>query len=118
MSRTLSEIVLDLNKLQETLAEANPKGQVIQKMFLTLQQRFQNHLLPAIAADDQKQAQVQPLLTEINRSLRLLGMDVAFLQTARRSTKFQQRQKQMGDRIIQLQNFCDGLQQQLEDTEA
>ncbi|PSN19889.1 hypothetical protein C7271_05030 [filamentous cyanobacterium CCP5] len=110
LEQMVSEFALDVEALQSATTQGNLDPDGIQRMFLALQQRFQTQLLATIASDGDRQAAVQPILTEMNRTLRLLGMDVAFLQTARQSMKVQQRQRQMGDRLFQLQTFCQGLQ--------
>lgn len=118
LQQIVSAMETDLTGLQQAVTQSNPNPRTIQQLFLKTQQRFQSQLLPTASADGGQQVQIQPILTEMNRTLRLLGMDVAFLQAARQSTKVQQRQKQMCDRITQLQNFCIGLQRQLENAEA
>lgn len=101
----------DLTVLETMISQGNPDGCQLQQDFLRMQQRFQTQILPAVS--DRESAtgsgQGQAILTEMNRTLRLLGMDVAFLQTARQSVTRQQRQGQMGDRLQQLQQFCQGL---------
>jgi hypothetical protein len=101
----------DLTVLETMISQGNPDEHQIYQDFLRIQQIFQLQIVPAVS--DQEAAtgsgQGQPILTEMNRTLRLLGMDVAFLQTARQAVTRQQRQRQMGDRLRQLQQFCQGL---------
>jgi hypothetical protein len=54
---------------------------------------------------------VQPILTEMNRTLRLLAMDVAFMQTSRNAQTTQQRQQQLNHKTDQLLSFCEALRQ-------
>ena len=100
-----------LLSLRQQVQQAHPDGRTLQQSFLVAQQGFQQDVLPLLEADWEPAAlaQVQPILTEMNRTLRLLGMDVAFLQTARQSMTTQQRQRQMIDRLEQLEGFCQGL---------
>lgn len=90
------------------ICQANPSASALQQQFLQLQQPFQKQLWPAQAELTEL---AQPILLEMNRTLRLLGMDVAFLQAARQPQTMQQRQQQMRDRGRQLQQFCQGLLQ-------
>jgi hypothetical protein len=49
---------------------------------------------------------LQAIQVEIDKQLKLLAMDVLFLQTARQATTAEQRQQQMGDRLEQLERYC------------
>jgi hypothetical protein len=100
-----------LQQLQAIATQAHPDRPALQAAFLEAQQLFQLRImaldlegLPVTA-----QSQVQSYQTEINKQLRLLGMDVMFLQAARQSTTAQQRQAQMIDRIKTLLRYCDAL---------
>jgi hypothetical protein len=95
-----------LGCLQTMVTQANPDAISLQQHFLEAQQNFQSQLWGIEGAIAEP---AQPILLEMNRTLRLLGMDIAFLQTARQAMTLQQRQRQMGDRIHQLQTFCQGL---------
>jgi GH15 family glucan-1,4-alpha-glucosidase len=107
MINALSNLRSHLQAL-ETLARAtNPSGRQLQEQFLVAQQHFQQQLLPLA----EPYPSAQPVLTEINRTLRLLAMDVAFLQTARQSATTQQRQQQMLTKLGQLLNFCEAMAQ-------
>lgn len=89
-----------------TLARApQPDGRRLQAQFLLTQQFFQHQILPL----GELQPAVQPVITEMNRSLRLLAMDVAFLQAARQSITAQQRQGQMIEKLDQLLGFCEAI---------
>jgi hypothetical protein len=90
----------------ETLARApNPDGRRLQEQFLLTQQLFQQQIM----ALGEPYPPVQPVLTEMNRTFRLLAMDVAFLQAARQAITAQQRQRQMIDKLEQLLGFCEAL---------
>lgn len=101
-----------LQQRVETMrAIATPRafnGSALQQSFQATQQHFQQQiLLPSMNLD------LPPLVrsaqTEINRILRLLSLDVAFLQSARQPETQSQRLQQVGDRLTRLQEFCDGL---------
>ncbi len=57
-------------------------------------------------ADPGIQNQLRSLHTEMAKQLKLLTMDVNFLQVARQPSTIQQRQTQMGDRLQQLARYC------------
>jgi len=52
---------------------------------------------------------LQSFQVEINKQLRLLGMDVLFLKSARQVTTIAQRRSQMGDRVQILIQYCDAV---------
>lgn len=118
ISEIFDRLDAQLTALTAALQQSNPDTRVLQSQFLTLQQAVQQAVLPLAMEDTLAPAtrsQIQPLLTEMNRTLRLLGMDVAFLQTAKQPLKVQQRQQQMGQRLEQLSGFCQGLKAALAD---
>ena len=57
----------------------------------------------------QHQAQWRSATTEIHRHMRLLAVEVNFVQSARQSDKRQQRLEQLGQRLHQLQGFANVL---------
>ncbi len=105
MINALSNLRSHLHTLETLGRSANPDGGQLQAQFLLAQQHFQHQLLPS----------TQPVLTEINRTLRLLAMDVAFLQAARQTTTTQQRQRQLGEKVQQLLGFCTALEAAIAD---
>ena len=107
MQNALETLRSHLQALVGLAQSANPNGRVLQAEFLLAQQQFQHQLLPL--GEDLPIA--QPVLTEMNRTLRLLAMDVAFLQTARQSTTTQQRQQLLLEKLGQLLTFCQALEQ-------
>ncbi|PZU96422.1 MAG: hypothetical protein DCF32_21720 [Leptolyngbya sp.] len=107
MKNALETLRSHLQTLVDLAQSANPSGRNLQAQFLLTQQHFQHHLLPL----GENLPSTQPVLTEINRTLRLLAMDVAFLQTARQSATTQQRQRQMLAKLGQLLTFCRALEQ-------
>ncbi|MFH7243920.1 MAG: heterocyst frequency control protein PatD [Spirulina sp.] len=103
-----------LSVLRGLCQRSNPDPRELQGIFLTMQQVFQRQVLPLGGEDASGNTALQPLLTEMNRTLRLMAMDIAFLQTARQPTTQQQRQRQMLTKIDQLEAFVATLQQTLE----
>lgn len=115
LAQSLEQFAQQLHALQQQSSQAHPDGRRLQALFLTTQQQFQV-FLSLVEQTELTTAVEVPLRsqqTEVNRQLRLLGMDVAFLQTARQPQTVQQRQAQMGDRIRTLEQFCQGLRQTL-----
>ncbi len=100
--------------LRDLCQRSNPDPRELQGTFVTIQQIFQQQVLPLGGEDASENTALQPLLTEINRTLRLMAMDIAFLQTARQPITQQQRQRQMLAKMEQLEAFITTLQQTLE----
>jgi hypothetical protein len=100
-----------LQQLLGLIVRANPDGSSLQAAFLEAQQLFQLRImaLETDELDSRVVSKVRSYITEINKQMRLLGMDVMFLQTARQSGKIQQRQAQMGDRIDTVLRYCQAL---------
>ncbi|TVQ13615.1 MAG: hypothetical protein EA368_01935 [Leptolyngbya sp. DLM2.Bin27] len=105
MHHALTTLRSHLDSLGHLVRSANPDGRQIQEQFLIAQQQFQHQVMPLAGP----YPSAQPVLTEMNRTLRLLAMDVAFLQAARQSVTTQQRQHQMDEKLTQLLAFCQAL---------
>ncbi|MEM6715675.1 MAG: heterocyst frequency control protein PatD [Cyanobacteria bacterium P01_D01_bin.6] len=105
----LVHFVERLEVLQRIAKGANVDGRSLQQEFLQAQQLYQTQLLPTLV-DSPTAERFLAYQTEINRALRLLGMDVAFLQSAKNALTLQKRQAQMQQRLKTLLEFCQGLQ--------
>jgi septum formation inhibitor MinC len=96
--------------LNQVIAE-NDNSATLKASVAKLQAFFQTHIWilnldeldPAIAH------QVQSFNVEIDKQLRLLSMDVMFLQAAKQPSTAEQRLNQMGDRLTLLVRYCNGL---------
>lgn len=109
-STLLQNFQAQLSTLELIVSQAHPDALSLKQHFLVAQQQFQSEILGEMAGiEDDLSERAQPILIEMNRTLRLMGMDIAFLQAARQPLTMQQRQKQLRDRILQLQTFCQGL---------
>ena len=99
---------LKLNELQQVATLANPEATSLQSHFLTVQQFFQHSImtLEDTALEVMDRSRVQAYRTEMNKQMRLLAMDIAFLQAARQAVTAQQRQAQIRDRIARLIDYC------------
>lgn len=94
----------------ERLAIApQPEVAQIQAAFLQAQQWFQQAILDdtEAAIPEAIAGEVQAYGVELNKQIRLLGIDVMFLQSSRQAQTRMQRQAQMRDRLQLLQIYCD-----------
>ncbi|GAB4370565.1 MAG: hypothetical protein Kow00121_11380 [Elainellaceae cyanobacterium] len=99
-----------LERLQVLFERSDSAGSERRQAFQEAQQAFQQILALDLEGLEPAMAmKLQSYQTEINRLLRLLGMDVMFLQAARQSATNSQRQQQMGDRLGQLRQFCEAV---------
>lgn len=100
-----------LQRLKGETTRPHPDCTTLQSDFLDVQQLFQLRIssLNLEVLDPAIAARLQSVHTEIHKQLRLLGMDVAFLQAARQSITTQQRQAQMRDRLHIILQFCNGI---------
>lgn len=100
-----------LEKLRRSTAETSPNPAYWKTAVLELQQFFQQQILsgnldeltPTLAH------QVRSYQVEIDKQLRLLTIDVMFLQAAHQETTASQRQSQMDDRLTMLIRYCKAL---------
>lgn len=85
-----------------------------------LQQLFRSQILslPKGELSLTLQHQVQAYHVEIDKQLRLLSMDVLFLQAARQAATVEQRLGQVRDRLDTLQRYCEALTEQTEAAES
>ncbi|BAU41375.1 heterocyst frequency control protein PatD [Leptolyngbya sp. O-77] len=83
----------------------------LRSLFNRLQTQFQQQILTLDLSglDGTIAAQVSALHTEMAKQLRLLSMDLLFLQTARQPETTRQRTEQMGDRLRLLMRYCDAV---------
>lgn len=115
-TQLLAAFIASLNRLQTSTTQANVDGRSLQQAFLATQQLYQQQLLPTLM-ESPAAASLVTYQTEINRALRLLGMDVTFLQSAKNPLTQQKRQAQMQQRLKTLLEFSQGLQAELADHE-
>ncbi len=95
-----------LNQLQKNVAERElakilATNQKIQKLFETRIINLDNSKLDLSIA-----SQVQSYLTEIHKQLRLLNVDVTFLQASQNPQTTQTRLANMSDRLETLKGYC------------
>lgn len=111
--RVLQAFIKALEQLQASTSRANLDGRSLHQHFLAAQQLYQQQLVPILTAT--AASTLTSYQTEINRTFRLLGMDVTFLQTAKHAMTVQKRQAQMQQRLQTLLGFSRELAQRLND---
>lgn len=101
---------LALERLNAELADAEVNPTALKTTFLEFQQYFQSQLLDATGEESSGVAEpIRSYTVEIDKQLRLLGIDLTFLQVARKSGTQEQRQQQIRDRLSLLLTYCDAV---------
>lgn len=100
-----------LAQLQQTVADDNLDPNLVRQSFEQLQIFFQQQIisLDSDSLDPSMMSRVQSFLTELNKQMRLLSIDVTFLQASRQSATTQQRLTQIRSRITTLISYCNAL---------
>ena len=101
-----------LELVQQTASATEVDTAQLQQSFRAAQQLFQQQILSLnlgdLAADEPR---VRSYQTEINKQLRLLEIDLKFLQAARQPETAASRQRQIQQRVQNLLGYCDGILQ-------
>ena len=100
-----------LEQMHQMVLLADADNTALRLRITTLEQVFRDQLL-SVAIDDLSLATqhwVQSYQVEIDKQLRLLKMDVLFLQAARQAETTAQRRQQVCDRLETLQRYCKAL---------
>ena len=101
-----------LEQLQQTADSTHLDALRLLSGCQTVQQFFQQQVVSLDGdLDPDSEARVRSYQTEMSKQLRLLGMDVIFLQAARQPETASCRQQQMSDRLKTLIGYCDALLQ-------
>lgn len=102
-----------LEQLQQTACCDELDVSKLRQSYQKTQQLFQQQILSLDASDldSVDEARVRSYHTEISKQLRLLSMDVIFLQAARQPGTFTDRQNQILQRIQTLIGYCDRILQ-------
>ncbi len=107
------QALIAMQELQQVQGDRQVKEQVmgLNQLLQKAQTIFQTNVLSLNYEEltPDLHYQVQSCQTEMHKQLRLLAMDVLFLQSARQVATVQQRQQQIGDRLLTLINYCDVL---------
>ncbi len=104
----LSEV---LQQLQKGDTPIDASG--LYQKFLAAQQFFQQQILSLDTSDlnQDTQSRIRSYQTEISKQLRLLEMDIRFLQAAKAKETANTRQLQISDRLKTLQRYCEAILQ-------
>lgn len=102
------------------IAEPGVAETRLKSEFSELQQFFQGQILSLAGSDltPAVEQRVQSYQVEMNKQLRLLGIDVMFLQAAKQATTRAQRWGQVGDRLTTLIRYCEILLEEEEGGEG
>jgi hypothetical protein len=100
-----------LAQLQQTAADDNPDLTLLRQGCEQLQLLFQQQILSLDSdnLDPSVMSRVQSFLTELNKQMRLLSIDVTFLQASRQSATMLTRLSQIRSRLATLIGYCNAL---------
>jgi hypothetical protein len=100
-----------LEQVSQMSSHTSCDGSVLKPKLTELQQFFQDQILSLNAdeLDSEVEHQVQSYQVEMNKQLRLLGMDVLFLQAAQQAATTKQRRSQVNDRLKTLIRYCEAV---------
>lgn len=102
---TFQRFQTEIESLDQTLNTTELDRAVLHQKIRSLQQIFQEEIQPIQSED----YQTHSVLVEINKQMRLLGMDGMFLQTARQAETFETRLEQVRDRVKRLVSYCSAI---------
>lgn len=91
-----------LGSLNQLLNSSEFDRQIFAQTWQSLQKIFSEEI-QSIQSDVYR---IHSILVEINKQMRLLGMDAMFLKTARQRETVQGRVGQIRDRVTLLMNYC------------
>jgi hypothetical protein len=98
-----------LEQISQMVTDTICSESVLKLKLTELQQFFQDQILSLNAdeLDSEIAQRVQSYQVEMNKQLRLLGMDVMFLQAAQQATTNRQRRSQVSERLRILIRYCE-----------
>jgi hypothetical protein len=101
------ELAIFLDQLQTDVTTNKLDVKELQQNLAQLQQFFVQEIAPLPDISSREQS----YRTEISKQLRLLAVDVMFLQGARQLTTAEMRLKTIGDRLMTLSQYCQAILQ-------
>ena len=115
-SQIYREFQFNLEVLKDVLSQDTVDRTHLKSSVVKLQDFFQNQILTLDtgALEAGLEQQVQSFQVEMDKQLKLLGMDGQFLQAARQPATATQRLHQAQDRLSLLLRYCDALLTQTE----
>lgn len=98
-----------LRQISDLLSQHTVDHTVLKRSVTELQQYFQTQILTLnmTTLTASLEQHIQSIHVEMNKQLRMLAMDLMFLQTARQAPTVTQRLQQIGDRLDMLQRYCE-----------
>ncbi|WP_330482018.1 heterocyst frequency control protein PatD [Tumidithrix elongata] len=104
-----------LEKLKEELGQVSDRDtnsvKHLGQLHSEIQSFFQSQILdiPISSASSELEEKILSYYVELNKQLKLLGVDFTMLQVARNPTTWQQRQQQAIARLSTLISYCEAL---------
>ncbi|MDJ0676387.1 MAG: heterocyst frequency control protein PatD [Calothrix sp. MO_167.B42] len=100
-----------LEELRNYTISAQADAPQIQQRMMFLRKFYQQQILTLAPEDTESQnrGQINSYQTEISKQLRLLEMDMIFLQGAKQTTTVQTRLQAISDRLNILIQYCDAI---------
>jgi hypothetical protein len=100
-----------VESLSQAIAQDDYDCTQLKPSFLHLQTLFQTKIQPLEldALEPPMAHQIQSFNVEIDKQLRLLNMDVMFLQAAKQAATTEKRLNQVRDRLMLLIRYCNGV---------
>jgi hypothetical protein len=111
LSENYLALVADLQKqlttLQEAIALHSEPAPAIAKDWLSIYHEIQKKFqVQIVNSNSEITPQNLSLQVEIDKQMKMLGMDLTMLQTSRSHTTWQKRHKQTSDRLKLLERYC------------
>lgn len=102
-----------LKQMRDYVIESKLSATELRQRTLSLQQFFQQQIVPSPQDDNdnQNQGRVQSYRTEMSKQMRLLELDVMFFQGARQASTAQDRLLSISNRLTTLIEYCNAIVQ-------
>ncbi len=105
-------LFVELKQQAQTVEQCLPGEQSQMASALAPLQAFFQDKVQALTWDDwppERRSLLQSLRVEMHKQLRLLNTDLMFFRTAKQPATLAQRRRDMGDRLTNLQGYCDAI---------
>ena len=108
------ELATFIDELRTNVTTDKPNAEELRLNLTKLQTFFLQQIIPLVDANYQEQS----YKTEISKQLRLLEVDIMFLQGAKQLTTLQSRLKTIEERLDTLIRYCQAITQPMEARES
>lgn len=99
-----------LKQLHSEIAATQLNATEIRQRMISLQNFFQQQIVPLVNDDTSSlNKRIQSFSTEISKQLRLLEVDIMFLQGARQTSTAKGRLDAIGNRLTTLIEYCNAI---------